>query len=410
VLNTFYSGFRLRLSQVEYPIFLVCGWFLASRLLLTITGLISRNILDPNTGLNQYEHPVSAGLPTWLGMWGVWDSQAYLRISVSGYPAGDIDIVGLPSLAQRAFFPLYPTLMNLLGSVIGNNYLAGLIISNLCLLGCGYLLYKLVNIDYGQKLAKLSVIFLFLFPTSFIFSGLFTESLFMFLLLLTIYLAKTKKYMLAGLAAALLTATRSSGIFVIISLIFIYFLPKLVSQFSARNINLRVMFRETLKQFSPAKIFSLALVPMGLISYAIYTKITTGSFLTFIMVQEFWGRSAVNPIFTIGHNLLYGGRYGFWGSAYTITTLVVLLVAIRKLRLEYLLLSCILIIFPLLSSPLAAHLSSMPRYIATVFPLFIALALITKNSKALRWLCFILLAISQILLMFFWVNGTGWVV
>src|SRR5207245_8187363 len=65
---------------------------------------------------------------------------------------------------------------------IGNPYIAGLVLSNLCLLVAAYGLYKLTFIDADGQIALGAVKYLFLFPTAFLFSGFASESLFLSLL------------------------------------------------------------------------------------------------------------------------------------------------------------------------------------------------------------------------------------
>ncbi len=62
----------------------------------------------------------------WLDVWGAWDTGWYLDISLNGYSTIQNQI----HQTNIAFFPLYPTLMRIIGSITGNHYIAGLIISN----------------------------------------------------------------------------------------------------------------------------------------------------------------------------------------------------------------------------------------------------------------------------------------
>ena len=114
---------QITIPELKY-IFLL---FLSTRIILTLIGVLSRILLGPYHG-KEYVWIYSDTL--WLDIWGVWDTGWYLSIAVDGYSAAPI----LGSQANYAFFPLYPFLMKLLGFVIMDNYISGIIISNISLL------------------------------------------------------------------------------------------------------------------------------------------------------------------------------------------------------------------------------------------------------------------------------------
>ncbi|MEA5466138.1 hypothetical protein [Leptothoe sp. PORK10 BA2] len=205
--------FRHGFSGLRYVLLL----FIGSRVALTIIGLFSTDLLDRGYG-KQFSWSQYA----WLDIWGVWDSFWYMDIAQNGY-----SIVGAiartPDQTNFPFFPLYPGLMHLLGRITGGEYyLAGIVISNVALVVAGYLLYKLVEIDSGHTTALRSVKYLFLYPVAFIFSGVFTESLYLCLTLLCFYLARRQKWWLAGIAGAFLSATRILGVLIVLPLAFEY--------------------------------------------------------------------------------------------------------------------------------------------------------------------------------------------
>ena len=146
--------------------------FLVSRGVLTIVGVLSTTLLRRITGGRlEWDHPSYS----WLDIWGQWDTGWYLDISNNWYSAE----AHFQHFCNYAFFPLYPTLIKLLGAVIGNHYYAGLIISNVALLGAAILLYKLVELDHDQEVALRSVKYMFIWPTSFLLSGVLSEALFL---------------------------------------------------------------------------------------------------------------------------------------------------------------------------------------------------------------------------------------
>lgn len=179
--------------------------------------------------------------------------------------------------ANYAFFPLYPMCMRFLGSVIKDNYLSGLIISNVCLLVSCVFLYKLVELDENKDTALRSVKYLFLFPTAYILSGVFTESLFLALALACFYYARKGNWFLVGILGFALSLTRSVGVFIILPVLYEYLKSKSLDR----------------------DIFYLLLIPLGLILFMIYNYYLTGDFLAFVHIQSAWGRHLANPLKTI---------------------------------------------------------------------------------------------------------------
>jgi Gpi18-like mannosyltransferase len=68
-----------------------------------------------------------------------------------------------------------------------------------------------MEIFADQKIAHLTILLLFIFPTSFFFSCFYTESLFLVLSVASYTLAYKHKWTLAGIATALLTLDPSAG-------------------------------------------------------------------------------------------------------------------------------------------------------------------------------------------------------
>jgi len=115
---------------------------------------------------------------------------------------------------QQAFFPLYPRLISRLTPLFdGRDLVAGFTISFVSLFLALIVFYKLLKLDYKEKIARRTIIFLLLFPTAFFFSMIYAESLFFFFIIVSFYLARTKKWWLAGIFGALASATRLAGVF-----------------------------------------------------------------------------------------------------------------------------------------------------------------------------------------------------
>lgn len=360
--------------------------FLSTRLVLVAIGLIAYRTVPAGLGksatLSNY---------AWLDMWGVWDSFWYIDIAQNGY-----SIVGwqtaFPDQTNLAFFPLYPLLMKLLGPLTGNNYfLSGLLVSNLALLLSAYLLYQLIRLEQGEKIARRAVKYLFIFPVSFILSGLFTESLYLCLTLLCFYLAKRRQWWLAGLCGAALSATRTLGVLIVLPLAFEYLRSV---RFAPKAIRWNSLF--------------VLLVPLGLVAFSLYSYQLTGDFLFFKTNQAAWDREVVNPLLAfweaISQSVTEHSVKKLLEVCFFIAAFGVLTRFYRQLGFSYWLLGMYSIIIPL-----SAGIASMPRFTLPIFPLYVGLALIGRKQWRDRTIS-ITFGLLQGALMVLWCTGQGLVI
>lgn len=374
--------------------------FFITRIVLTIIGVLShivfessliQAVYDPFHGKN-YIWDFSKHL--WLNIWGRWDTGWYLDIAKNWYST----VPNAAGQTNYAFFPFYPLLIKLLGIFIGNYYIAGLIISNISLIIACIFLYKLVRIDYEHKIAIRTITFLFLFPSAFILSGVFTEALFLALIIMCFYYARKENWRLAGILGFLLSLTRNIGVVII--------LPLLYEYLKERN------FR--IKKIKPDIVF-LLLIPLGLFVFAVYNYFSTGDFLFFLHTQQIgWGTTFRNPLGVLFGSIFWYilGRYGvgievFFNGIFSLLIITILLLFYRKLRFSYWLLGMLLIFIPLCGN--YAGMCSILRFSLVIFPLYILFAKLTQNFYAEQLLT-ILLALLQGFLMVLWVNGFRFVV
>jgi Gpi18-like mannosyltransferase len=144
--------------------------------------------------------------------WLHWDTINFLAIAMNGYT--------LPWLTS--FFPLYPLLERFLMFVTHDPLIAGLIISDLSGLGMLVVLYRLVEEDFNAEYAFRTVLYLSVFPTAFFFAAAYSESLFLFLTLLSFYHMRHSHWWLAGLFGFLAVLTRSTGLFLLLPFCYEY--------------------------------------------------------------------------------------------------------------------------------------------------------------------------------------------
>jgi hypothetical protein len=327
----------------------------------------------------------------WLGAlfnpWAHWDGVWYIKIATSGYADGD---------GSTAFFPLFPLLVRCLGVVLHDNLLlSGIVISLLCYAGCVWLLYQLVARDFDEEVAGRAVIYLAIGPLSFFLQAVYTESLFLLLSLACFVFAREGRWRLAGLMGLLATLTRSTGLLLVIPMIWYYF--------EARGWRLRNI---------DTPLVNLLLVVQGLVLWMAYLALAFGKPLLFSTAQAQWERSFGAPNYTVVRSIVatvYGLRkiasaeyYRlFWevprpGSDYStlgtnILNLLFLIAAAlllwygaRRLPKPYSAYALVALAYPLFFPSTCVPLMSYPRFTLTVFPLYVSLALATRERPRLH--------------------------
>lgn len=380
-----FSKHRPRVPEIKYILLM----FFSTRIILSIIGVLSRKVLAMY-GTDQTTWTKHA----WLDIWGVWDTGWYVGISQHGYTPGSLHQV-ISQETNIAFFPLYPLIMRFLGLVTGNYYLAGLIISNICLIiSCVYL-YRLVRLDYDEDTSIKSIKYLLLFPVSFILSGVFTESLYLTLTLMCFYYARTGKWHLAGIIGFFLSLTRSVGVLIVLPLLYEGLMPLLRENESLKS------FRNSMHKILP--LFYLSLVPLGTISFMILNYHLTGDFMAFTHAQVMWQRHFGNPL-DILINGYHGNIYTAFEAIFASIAIFIFILFYRKIRFSYWLF-CMYSIFV----PLSTGIQSMPRFILVIFPIYILFANITKNRVSEDFIT-LSFALLQGFLMVFWTNSFNLVI
>jgi hypothetical protein len=174
-------------------------------LLLDIIIITISPQLIPYKGFFPYKEIVDGyGLPQWISSQANFDGAQYLLIASQGYQQ-----------FQQALFPLYPLLITILGPVfLGNHLIAGLILSVVSFYG-GLQIFNAYLKEIGKKPEETFwiILFLLVFPTSFYFHTVYTESVFFLLISTSLYAFAKKQYLLAGAASIMTSLTRLMGIF-----------------------------------------------------------------------------------------------------------------------------------------------------------------------------------------------------
>ena len=372
----------------------VLGYFSIWRILLFAAAIAAGLLIANFGGRFPYVDRVLTitNLPNWIWGFGNFDGVHYLRLAQNGYTAE----------YSQAFFPLYPLIIRLFNILPKGNldlslytdpsyFYVGIILSNVLFVFALYFLYKLWGQEYGGKISKLALILLLTFPASFYFGSVYSESLFLLLAVLTFYFTNKNKFIVAGIFAALASATKVQG-----SLLFLYLLIELFYRYKDNVIKKSDLFGKGL--------VSLALSLTGAAAYMFYLGKTFGNPIYFLTSQPAFGasRSSV-PLITLPQvfyryfkmlTSVDPGDLSFWNAflelGITLIFIGLLIYAFKKIKFSYWIFVALALILPTLTGTL----SSMPRYALLAFPIIPVVAGFKKSSK------YIIIAQAALLMLF----------
>jgi hypothetical protein len=340
--------------------------FCASRLLIFCAGLLGDHFLPTEAG-----HWVADPNHPFLDLWAKWDSQWYIQIAREGYWYQPLQ------RSNVAFFPLYPLMIRMVAPLAGGNLvLAGFVISHVAFFVALIYLYRLALLELGERAAAQRTLFyLAFFPTSFFFSAVFTESLFLLLAVVTMDCARRQQWLAAGVAGMLAAATRSLGV-LLWALVLWEWLR--VHGWRITTLHRRASWRNlaTALRTSWYDLFAIALIPLGLLLYVAFLQRAFDQPLAFIDTQAHWGRQTVGPVRVLlreAEALLAfewnrSNLSRLLNMAATLGAVAMTPFVWRRLGEGYAIYVLLAVLLPASSA-----MMSMIRYVLTVFPLFLLL-------------------------------------
>lgn len=360
--------------------------------------------------LTGWEHWLVEPLRNWDGTWysGIaeqtYNNWRFVKDGIS-YTAS--------AGAEAAFFPAYPWMMRWMNQLMGIPVeTAGWIISNLALFGALVFTYLLVRDDFDETVARWTLVLLAFFPTAFFFSAVYTESLFLFLSVVTLWAARKNDWLLAVLMCLGAVLTRSAGMML--------------------GFPLAVLF---IRQhgWNPVRWFPkvlLAVVPLlGVPIFGLILRAHDLGFWDWQKQQWQWNRFSAFPTRTFscvlnGCEAVVGPtgsqytatvnawtldwlrllidhptfttlsstefRYMFGQSqimdvVVTVVALVLMAIGLKKLPIYYSAWAIPPMIVPLFAPSSVFPLMSMPRFVLPMVPLFVMVALLVKRWPKLAW-------------------------
>jgi len=358
---------KQKFADLRYEIKIVILPFIVSRSLLILIGLLAPLI----RASDQYPIRVAAER-AWqftpyrlLDMWGRWDSGWYYSISANGYV--------LPTdggMSNLAFFPLFPYLIR------ASNFfllhfpehrttftLIGVVISNLAFVGALLILANILKeLKFSESFTREAIWVVLLFPLSFFFSAILTESLLLLLVLAAMWCCLKQKWLLCAVVAALAMVARPLGQLVVIPIAISYLIQN----------KGKIHWKE---------ILPFAIVALTFFGYIWTLYLVSGDWLAILNVHSAWGHDTATP----------------WQTLFSIDPVRPILSYLNIFFVIGMILLCGLFIWKyphkewgiwgllMIIVPLFLGVSmSLGRYTIPSFPAFIALNGLLENKPELR--------------------------
>jgi hypothetical protein len=358
----------------SWPVHDVIVPFIVTRLLLGLVGwmaLITFQSLPASPGSWElkptgevavaYPYLSPSSYPL-LNIYSRWDGGWYHSIAKQGYNFHP----GRQS--NTAFFPLYPLLMQAAHLLSPSDsdaswILCGWIVSNAALLVALFYLILLLRLDFDHRTAARAALYLLVFPTTFFFSAVYSESVFIAATLAAFYYARQDRWIVASLCAGAATLTRSPGV--------ILAAPLLLEYLAQRKFRLR--------DIRP-NIVALGIIPVCVLLHMLYLRWRVGNFMAIQDAQRAWGGEWGTLSWPWNPLLRFIREPVILQEVVNVTAagVAILLVAyaIVRLRPSYGVYAAASYVF--ITS--WGTFESMPRYILIIFPMFAVLAVFGRNE------------------------------
>jgi hypothetical protein len=288
-----------------------------------------------------------------------WDGAWYLRIVRNGYPKSiPPDVTFDMTQARAAFFPVFPTLVRWVDYVLpGGDTFAGIFLNTVFGALAVYVVGLLARQLFGDRAGYRAMLIMAFFPGSFVLTFMYSEATLILVSAACLLMLVRERWWLAGVLAAVGTATRPNG----------------VALCAACAVAAFLAIRERRNWMSLA---APVLSPIGLIAFQTYLRIRTGEWAWIRVQREAWDEGT-----SFGLTALRNTWEAFihpLSSPTDILTavsfIVMLLVAVImwRQRLPWPLVAYTAVVLALMILP--STVTARPRFLYTAFPAFISLA------------------------------------
>ena len=304
--------------------------------------------------------------PTAATAFATWDAQHYLFLATEGYGPGRQSI---------AFFPLFPWLIRAAATLPGLGPLTGaLLLANGLSLAAFLLLFRFVSRadpDAGVH----TLLLLLAFPGALFFHFPYTESLFLFLAVATLFAVTRERWLLAAAAAFALALTRPNGVLIGVALLY-----AVVAAWRRKR---KIEWQPLLALAAPA---------LGIAAYLLFMRATCGDALAGFEMQNAFNAkrslgNVVQPLSVLRElidvRMPHGVLYSLLDRLVFLLVLATLVPLWRTDRLLF------WYTLPMaLVGPLSGSFVSYTRFAAVLFPceLVLARGLSSERRRPFLWL------------------------
>jgi Gpi18-like mannosyltransferase len=366
----------------ESGLFAVLWVFALSRALFYLSAFSGVWLL-PESGLSAVRE-VNARYA--LAMHWRWDAIHYYTLTVDGYVDG----------GGTAFFPLLPLLIHGVAFVLGGfrppaqlpihqaeqaPLVAGVLVVHVLFFLALWLLYRLVLHEFNdQGTAERAILYTAIFPMALFYAVPYTEALFLLMSVAMFYFARRRSWVLAGLAVALASLSRSVGVVLIPVLAFEVYLAWRNGELSRG-------------QWARAAA-GLLVAPSGMLLFMGHLWQRVGDPIAFVRIHEdVWGHERVFPLTTLYRGLLYIAQpgltvepavymRGLLNGLMLVAFIAIVALSVRRWRRSYALYAVLLFAFTL-SNPFVDQwvLHGQGRFLMVLFPIYMTLAVWGRNQR-----------------------------
>lgn len=322
--------------------------------------------------------------------WHRWDTGWYLKIAQFGYSATDGTVI---------FAPLYPALIAVVGNVVGDKLLAGLIVSSMASFAFLICFYKLARFELNyDRAAFYAVLSFVIFPTAFYLMAAYTEATFLAFVAGTFLAAHHRHWWVAALLIILATLTRIQGALLFLPIGWMAFVdaPRFW-QDSA------VTWGQRLRQAVP-RAAAVGVGPLTALAFYAYLAINNLGSVT-DAYKQYWALDVRLPWDSVIEVIrrIATKQASFTEVAGFVALLFIvalILYSIGKLAVPYILYMVATLALVLMRFYSPTLLNGMMRYVLDFFPAFMLVGAALAKHRLLRPAWFYVGAITQIALLY----------
>lgn len=210
-----------------------------------------------------------------------WDANHLLNLAMNGYPTGVTDDISF------AFAPLYPVMIALTKEVVGDYYIAGILISNAFYFLSLIAFYLVARRHMDRIPAYLSSTLFAVFPTYLVYGTVaYTESTALFFAIISWYFLEKEWYHLASVFLTLAMLTR-----------YVF-----IMAFPVYGVIMLIRWNQKMREQDPPVFFFekqllwLAIPVVAVTALFLYFETLTGNFFVALTSHKFFGDSLMTPV------------------------------------------------------------------------------------------------------------------